>query len=80
MAEATWLERAGEGIELEKIADLTEIGNRFTLCQGCLLYTSHEMFSLKSTGGVKPEQERIKRLFLQYGPSGNTVKEHITPA
>lgn len=34
MAEATWLEREGEGIELEKIADLTEIGTRFTLCQG----------------------------------------------
>ena len=33
MAEATWLEREGEGIELEKIADLTEIGTRFTLCQ-----------------------------------------------
>ncbi|MFR4437246.1 MAG: GTPase ObgE [Akkermansia muciniphila] len=36
MAEATWLEREGEGIELEKIADLTEIGTRFTLCQGGL--------------------------------------------
>lgn len=26
--------REGDGIELEKIADLTEIGTRFTLCQG----------------------------------------------
>ena len=34
MSEATWLEREGDGIELEKIADLTEIGTRFTLCQG----------------------------------------------
>lgn len=34
MQEATWLERGGEGIELEKIADLTQVGERFTLCQG----------------------------------------------
>ncbi len=34
MQEATWLEREGEGIELEQIADLTEPGERFVLCQG----------------------------------------------
>ncbi len=34
MQEATWLEREGEGIELEQIADLTELGERFVLCQG----------------------------------------------
>lgn len=32
--EATWLEREGEGIELEQIADLTEPGERFILCRG----------------------------------------------
>lgn len=34
MQEATWLEREGEGIEVEQIADLTEPGSRFVLCQG----------------------------------------------
>ena len=34
MQEATWLEREGDGIELEQIADLTEPGERFVLCQG----------------------------------------------
>ena len=34
MQEATWLEREGDGIELEQIADLTEAGERFVLCQG----------------------------------------------
>ena len=34
MQEATWLEREGEGIELEQIADLTRPGERFVLCQG----------------------------------------------
>ena len=34
LSEAVWLEREGEGIELEKIADLTEIGTQFVLCQG----------------------------------------------
>ncbi len=34
MQEATWLEREGDGIELEQIADLTEPGQRFVLCQG----------------------------------------------
>ena len=34
MQEATWLEREGEGIEFEQIADLTEPGERFVLCQG----------------------------------------------
>lgn len=34
MQEATWLEREGEGIEIEQIADLTEPGERFVLCQG----------------------------------------------
>lgn len=34
MQEATWLEREGDGIELEEIADLTEPGERFVLCQG----------------------------------------------
>lgn len=34
MQEATWLEREGEGIELEQIADLTEPGERFVLCRG----------------------------------------------
>ncbi len=34
MQEATWLEREGDGIELEQIADLTEDGERFVLCQG----------------------------------------------
>ena len=34
MQEATWLEREGDGIELEQIADLTEEGERFVLCQG----------------------------------------------
>ena len=34
MQEATWLQREGDGIELEKIADLTEPGERFILCQG----------------------------------------------
>ena len=34
MQEATWLEREGEGIELEQMADLVEPGTRFVLCQG----------------------------------------------
>ncbi len=34
MQDATWLEREGDGIELEQIADLTEPGQRFVLCQG----------------------------------------------
>ena len=34
MQDATWLEREGEGIELEQIADLTEPGQKFILCQG----------------------------------------------
>lgn len=34
MAQATWLEREGDGIELEKIADLTEVGTQFVLCKG----------------------------------------------
>lgn len=34
MQEATWLEREGDGIELEQVADLTEPGERFVLCQG----------------------------------------------
>lgn len=34
MQEATWLEREGDGIELEQIADLTQPGERFVLCQG----------------------------------------------
>lgn len=34
MQEASWLEKEGEGIELEQIADLVEPGTRFTLCQG----------------------------------------------
>ncbi len=34
MQEATWLEREGDGIEIEQIADLTEAGERFVLCQG----------------------------------------------
>ncbi len=34
MQDATWLEREGDGIELEQIADLTEDGQRFVLCQG----------------------------------------------
>jgi len=34
MQEASWLEREGEGIELEQVADLTEPGERFVLCQG----------------------------------------------
>ncbi len=34
MQEATWLEREGDGIEIEQIADLTEPGERFVLCQG----------------------------------------------
>lgn len=34
MSEATWLEREGDGIELEKIADLTEVGTQFILCKG----------------------------------------------
>ena len=34
MQEATWLEREGDGIEMEQIADLTEPGERFVLCQG----------------------------------------------
>lgn len=34
MQEATWLEREGDGIELEQIADLTEPGSQFILCQG----------------------------------------------
>lgn len=34
LQEATWLQREGDGIELEQIADLTEAGERFILCQG----------------------------------------------
>lgn len=34
MQEASWLEKEGEGIELEQIADLVEPGTRFVLCQG----------------------------------------------
>lgn len=34
MQEATWLEREGDGIELEQVADLTQPGERFVLCQG----------------------------------------------
>ncbi len=34
LQESSWLEREGDGIELEQIADLTEPGERFVLCQG----------------------------------------------
>ena len=34
MQEATWLEREGDGIEVEQVADLTQPGDRFVLCQG----------------------------------------------
>lgn len=34
MQEASWLEREGDGIELEQVADLTEPGEKFVLCQG----------------------------------------------
>lgn len=34
MQEATWLERESDGIEIEQIADLTETGEQFVLCQG----------------------------------------------
>ncbi|MEG1507614.1 MAG: GTPase ObgE [Akkermansia sp.] len=36
MTEATFLEREGEGIQLELMADLTHIGDRFVLCKGGL--------------------------------------------
>lgn len=34
LQEASWLEKEGEGIQTEQIADLTRDGERFVLCQG----------------------------------------------
>ena len=34
MQEAAWLEKEGEGLQLEQIADLTREGERFVLCHG----------------------------------------------
>lgn len=34
MQEASWIEREGDGIELTQIADLTDPGEKFILCQG----------------------------------------------
>lgn len=34
MQEASWMEKEGEDLQLEQIADLTEEGSRFTLCAG----------------------------------------------
>jgi GTP-binding protein len=34
LAEATWLDREGDGLEISQIADLTEIGTQYVLCAG----------------------------------------------
>ena len=34
LQEASWLEKEGQGIQTEQIADLTQDGERFVLCQG----------------------------------------------
>lgn len=36
MSEATWIEREGDGLELELMADLTDVGTKFVLCKGGL--------------------------------------------